>query len=151
MKKISIPLLYLTLLTLATLFSASLRQGPFPKEGNWSAHLRTGEQEVALNLEVRGTHANNARVFLITGDERLELQHFSTKEDSLIIEVPSYQAYIQVKVEKERLRGFYRVRQGDPTALAFPFRAIHGQKNDTTQALAQLTNGYALSQSTALR
>jgi hypothetical protein len=151
MKKISSPLLYLTLLTLATLFSAFLRQGSFPKEGNWKAHLRTEEQEVALNLEVRGTHADNARVFLITGDERLELQHFSTKGDSLIIEVPDYQANIQVKVEKERLSGFYRVHQGGQTAQAFPFRAIHGQKNDTTQALAQLTNGYGLSRTTALR
>jgi hypothetical protein len=151
MKKITIPLLYLTLLTLATLSSAFLRQGAFPKEGNWKAHLQTEGQEVALNLEVRGTHADNARVFLITGNERLELQHFSAKGDSLVIEVPAYQAHIRVKVEKERLSGFYLATQGDQTARSFPFRAIHGQKNETTQALTQLTNRYSLNQSTALR
>jgi len=105
-----------------------------------------------VNLEVRGTHAENARIFLTSGTERLELRNFTQYGDSVRIEVEPYRAHIIVKVEKERLTGIYTVRLANTQPLNIPFRAIHGDRHEVThRALAELSHQLDLSQSTALR
>lgn len=145
-------LLYLVVIIVVAFTGTVVRKHVFPKEGNWKASVRVDPHELPLNLEVRGTQAENARIFLTSGTERLELRNFTQHGDSVRIEVEPYRARITVKVEKERLTGVYTVRLANNQTVTIPFRAIHGDRHKVThRTLTELSYQLDLSQSTALR
>jgi hypothetical protein len=152
MNKHPFSLLYIVFITLAAFAGALVSKHVFPKEGNWKAIVQVDQQDLPINLEVRGTQADNARVFLTSGNERLQLRNFTQQGDSVRIEVEPYRARITVKVEKERLTGVYTVLLANNQTVTIPFRAIHGDRHQVTdRALAELSHQLAMSQSTALR
>jgi hypothetical protein len=152
MKRHTLSLVYIFLITLTAFAGALVRKHTFPKEGNWKASVQIDQQALPVNLEVRGTQAENARIFLTSGTERLELRNFKQQGDSVLIEVEPYRAHITVKVERKRLTGVYTVRLANNQTLSIPFRAIHGDRHEVTnRALAALSYQLDLSQSTALR
>jgi hypothetical protein len=152
MKRYSFSLFYIVTITVVAFAGTVGRKHVFPKEGNWKAIVQVDQQALPVNLEVRGTQAENARIFLTSGTERLELRNFTQHGDSVRIEVKPYRARITVKVEKERLSGVYTVRLANNQTLNIPFRAIHGDRHQMThRALAELSHQLDLSQSTAIR
>jgi len=152
MKRYSFSLLYIVAIISVAFAGTLVRKHVFPKEGNWKAIVQADQQDLPMNLEVRGTQAENARIFLTSGTERLELRNFDQHGDSVLIEVEPYRARITVKVEKERLTGIYTVHLANNQTLNIPFRAIHGDRHEVThRALAELSHQLDLSQSTALR
>ena len=76
MKRYVFSLLYILVITAVAFAGTLVRKHVFPKEGNWKASVQVNQQELPVNLEVRGTCAENARIFLTSGTERLELQNF---------------------------------------------------------------------------
>ena len=130
------------LLIIGTLFYSSLSRPPsFMKEGYWRATLTTAAQEVHFNLEVRGTSAENAKVFLLTGDQRIELANFGQHQDTLLLALEPYNVLIKARIEKKSLAGEVIPLHTKALIEGISFRAEHGSKHPEDNTSLALVKG----------
>ncbi|MBC7920076.1 MAG: TlpA family protein disulfide reductase [Ferruginibacter sp.] len=117
----------------ALAYSSFVTKTPFVKEGAWRAAFTVAGSEVPFNFEVRGTRAEDARVYLLNATERVELDHLVQRNDSLFIPIEIYDAVLEAKIDGNALTGVYRrlhTNQPDP---GIPFRAEPGKKYRFTE------------------
>jgi hypothetical protein len=133
------------LLIIGTVFCSSIsRPHAFVKEGHWQATLTIAGQKVPFNLEVRGTSAENAKVFLLSGGERTELAHFQQRQDTLLLALEPYHVLIKARIEKKSLAGEAIPLQGRAAPEEISFRAEHGRRHPEENTVLAGMEGKAM-------
>lgn len=99
---------------------ASGNKPQFIKEGVWRGVFNVNKALVPFNFELKGKDAEHAIFSLINGNRRDEFHIQRITDDSLLIEMNTYDATLLVKIESTgKVSGEYRSIRGN----ALPFRA----------------------------
>ena len=132
MKRNRAATIYWLLIIGTVCYNSLFRSHPFVKEGYWRATLTLAGKEVPFNLEVRGTHADNAKLFLLNNGQRTEVVNFVQHQDTLVLALDSYQILVKARIEKQSLAGEAIPLHSQASAEGMPFRAEHGRRHPKT-------------------
>ncbi|MES2734052.1 MAG: hypothetical protein V4714_20055 [Bacteroidota bacterium] len=125
--------IYVLLLVSAMTYSSFTSRTPFVKEGTWLATFTIDGREVPFNFEVRGTSAENARIYLRNATELVELEYLIQRDDSLFIPMEPYGAILEARIEKNVLTGVFRRLSTEQPSTTHAFRAEYGKKFSFTE------------------
>ncbi len=103
--------------------------GPVPdlKEGVWRAELSLNDTiNLPFNFSVSKATGKDYIVTIINGEERIELEEISFKEDSVIINILAFDTEIHAKVKDNLLDGVW-IKNGYAEPYIVPFKAEHGK------------------------
>lgn len=112
--------------SLASLFSLAQSPSKFIPEGFWrGTFLLNNSKEVPFNFEVKGKTAADAKVYLINGKERFEINRLKQVKDSLFIYLDQFDNELALKIGNNSLEGVLRKQNGSG---ATPVSAEFGKK-----------------------
>jgi hypothetical protein len=145
MKRNRAAIMYCLLITGTLLYNVLSKPHAFIKEGYWRATLTQANQQIPFNLEIRGTSAHNAKVFLLTGSQRRELTHFVQHQDTLVLTLEPYRVLVKALIGKHALVGEAVPLRSKSSTAEISFRAEHGSKHpEESTALEKLKGDGAL-------
>lgn len=113
-------------LLVAVLLAAPAVASPVLKEGVWQAKiLRQDGAAIVFNFDVKEKNGKKV-LYVINGAERLLVDSIDLKEDSVLIQMPFFQAGFRAKIlDNGNLEGTY-VKDYGKFTLTLPFTAAHG-------------------------
>jgi thiol-disulfide isomerase/thioredoxin len=115
----------LIFLTLLAVLATSCHHHTHLEEGIWRGELSLVEKSAPFLFELKKTGTDSATVTLFNGTERVELTGATIKNDSLLIPILAYDAYIKAKIGHEGLEGRF-VKNYIENDSGVPFRAVYG-------------------------
>ena len=111
---------------LTSLCSFAQSPSKFIREGFWrGTFLLNNSKKVPFNFEVKGKTAADAKVYLINGKERFEINRLKQVKDSLFIYLDQFDNELALKIGNNSLEGVLRKQNGSG---ATPVSAEFGKK-----------------------
>jgi thiol-disulfide isomerase/thioredoxin len=89
--------------------------------GVWRAVLMTPGGELPFTLEIKEQHQRPV-IYIVNGDEKMELTDIVMKQDSLLISMPVYDSQIAVKINDHTMDGVW-VNYSRTNHPSLPFKA----------------------------
>ncbi|MBS1765287.1 MAG: TlpA family protein disulfide reductase [Bacteroidetes bacterium] len=100
-----------------------LLQGVILTTGIWRAVLLTPGGELPFGMEIKNNQ--HPVVYLLNGDERIEVNEVSISNDSLIMRLPLYDSEIHAAIKEKELDGYW-VNLSRKNKPELPFKAVAG-------------------------
>jgi len=112
------------LLLLISIYSCKKESAiPELKSGTWRGELTAQNNQIPFNFEVLKKD-NSYKINIINGDETLEIDEVTIKEDSLFFDLHIFDISIKAKIENTKLTGLYTKNYAENYIL--PFKATYG-------------------------
>lgn len=91
----------------------------FLDEGTWRGIVKLQDQELPFNFEVKREDSVTYQLFIINGQNKIEIKGLSMQGDSVFIPMHIYDATIKAKLDGNKMVGIFQKNYQENTSLPF--------------------------------